>query len=130
MKRLGAWALAGILAGALLILFIVMMSQGEVPGYGMPALAGQPGLHLVLRSLAWGAAYALCFYVLAQHFMPAATLVSGLAFSLLPFLAGVLLLPLYFKEPLRADPMKVAAEALNSVFYSVVMVWLGRQLEK
>jgi hypothetical protein len=126
MKKTGTWGLAGALSGALTVLFIVMMGQYGVKGYGRPALEALP----VLKHLAWGAAYAVCFYVLARHFMPAATLAAGLVYALLPFLATVLFLPLYFKDPVVSDPLKVATTALNSVFYSVVMVWLGRQLEK
>jgi hypothetical protein len=130
MKKIGTWLVAGALAGALGVLFMTVVAQAGLKDYPAPVLAGHAGLRWVALRMLWGAGYALLFYLVFQHFLSGGILPSGLLFALVPFLATVLLLPLYFKTPVPGDPLRIAYTGMNSVFYSLVMVWLGRQLEK
>lgn len=134
MKKLFTWMLSGAIAVALMVVlkevFRIWTPQNFPPA-GLLGLSLPEGRAIsLLWEMLWGAAYAAFFYLVASRILPKADLSAALLYALILFLVTVL--PLLKKQNLGAVitlEMLLRAGGANA-FYSLVMVLLGRQMEK
>jgi hypothetical protein len=136
MKKFFTWMLSGAIAVALMIVLKEVFKFWTPPIFPPASL-----LHLnlpegraisLIWEMLWGAAYAVFFYLAAQHILPKADVSAALLYTLMLFLVTVLLLPLLKKQDLGAviTPAMLWRAAAANGFYSLVTVLLGRQMEK
>ena len=136
MKKFFAWMLAGATTVALMVVLKEVFRLWTPSLFPLAALLGLNLPQGMAVNLLWemlgGAVYAAFFFLAAQRLLPKAGLSSALLYALMLFLVAVLMLPLLKKQELSQaiTPALLLRAAGASAFYSVVMVLLGRQLEK
>jgi hypothetical protein len=136
MKKIFTWMLSGAIAVALMIILKEVLRLWTPPIFPSAAL-----LHLnlpegraisLLWEMLWGAAYAAAFYLAIQHILPKTGVSAAVLFALILFLVTVLGLPMLKQQNLSAviTPAMLLRAALACGFYSLVMVLVGKQMEK
>lgn len=108
MKSVIHYAIAGVIAVALMAMFKLLLTQQAVliAQWHYPAfsLQGQDGLRRLATFAIWGAGYAVAYNLLLKSLLPGGLLLGPLALGAIPTLVAALVLPLYYggvalKEP-------------------------------
>ena len=127
MNKLVKWLVAGVLSAALLYLGKRVLGVWTMPVFpdlkrflDLPVFKGSD----LLWDLSWGGAYAVVYYLLIQRLLPNKHLPSALFFALIQLVVASLL------APIVTSPGVYVYGAAACVFYSILMVSLGRQMEK
>ena len=130
MKKFWAWLLAGVIAACLAYLVMFLIDRFGVPHLKVAILAGDSGLRFLGWQALWGAGYGLLFGFILQHLFPKEIGPGALLFAVVPFLVEVLVLPLSKGHPAVSEPWKLLWLAVDNILFSLIMVALGRQMEK
>jgi hypothetical protein len=108
MKNILHFAIAGVIAVALMAMFklllsgqAVLVAQWHYPPF---SLQGQDGLRKLATFAVWGAGYAVAYSLLLKSLLPGGFILGPLALGAIPTLVAALVLPLYYggvalKEP-------------------------------
>jgi hypothetical protein len=136
MKKVFTWMLSGAIAVALMVVLkevFRLWTPPLFPSAGLLHLSLPEGRAIsLLWELLWGALYAAAFYLAVRHILPSAAVSAALLYALILFLVTVLLLPMLKKLDLSAaiTPAMLMRASGACAFYSLVMVLVGKQMEK
>ncbi len=134
MKKVVAWLVAGAISAALTLLLMMALKLGAPPLYPGPALVrlhvGGGEVFRLAWDLLWGALYGAFFHLAMQHLLPKKSVPAGLLFALLLFLLADLVWPLLERRGAVTSPAELLRSALEAACFSLVMVLLGKQMEK
>jgi hypothetical protein len=128
MKTVLHYAIAGVIAAAMMVLLKLILSQQAVLAtyhYQAFDLAGQQGLRELARYALFGAAYAVAYGLILKSLMPGGVVVGGLALGCVPTLVSALVLPMYHGMPAIKDPWILLWLFLHWVFYSLCLLFIA-----
>ncbi len=127
MKNLVHFAVAGVIAAALMALLkVVLTQQGDlVLRWHYPAfeLVGASGLDRLLTLLLFGAAYGLLYGLLLKDLLPSGHLVRALCLGCVPTLVDALVLPLRRGQGALRDPWELLWLFAHWTFYALCLTF-------
>ncbi|HXB96931.1 MAG TPA: hypothetical protein VNZ54_02695 [bacterium] len=128
MKNLIHFAVAGVIAAAIMVLLKLLLSQQpSLAAYHYPAfdLAGQEGLKKLGIFALFGAAYAVAYGLLLKALLPGGLLFGSLALGAVPTLVSALVLPMYHNEAAIRDPWTLLWLYVHWTVYSLCLVFIA-----
>jgi hypothetical protein len=128
MKNLIHFAVAGVIAAAIMVLFKLLLSQQPaLAAYHYPAfdLAGQEGLKKLGTFAIFGAAYAVAYGMLLKALLPGGLLFGSLALGAVPTLVSALVLPMYHNQAAVRDPWVLCWLYAHWTIYSLCLVFIA-----
>lgn len=128
MKSVIHFAVAGVIAAAMMVLLkLLLTQQAALAGYHYPAfdLAGQEGLRKLAQFAVYGAAYAVVWGLLLKALLPGGLILGPLALGAVPTLVSALVLPLYYGGAALREPWVLAWLYLHWVFYSLCLLFIA-----
>jgi hypothetical protein len=128
MKNLIHFAVAGVIAAAIMVLLKLLLSQQAVlVAYHYPPfeLAGQEGLRKLGVFVLFGAAYAVAYGLLLKALLPGGLLLGSLALGAVPTLVSALVLPMYHNEAAIRDPWTLCWLYVHWTAYSLCLVFIA-----
>jgi hypothetical protein len=128
MKSILHFAIAGVIAAAMMVLLKLLLSQQAVllATYHYPPfdLAGQEGLRRLARFAVFGAAYAVAFGLVLKVLLPGGLILGSLALGCVPTLVSALVLPLYRGLPALKEPWTLLWLFAHWTFYALCLLFI------
>ncbi len=127
MKKTLDYAIAGVIAAALMVMLKLLLSQQAGLGaYHYPgfALAGEEGLRRLAVFVIYGAGYGLLYGMVLRSLLPSGLLLGPLSMGCVPFLISALVLPLYHGQKALSEPWDLLWLYAQWTFYSLCLLWI------
>jgi hypothetical protein len=118
-------AVLGVVSAALMLVARVGLTHLGLPHYTGVELSGHEGLKSLGLCLAYGALFAIVYGFLVRPILPSGLLMGGLVFSILPFVAFAMGLPMWRGEAMVSDTWTLVYIALHWYLFSLALVLLG-----
>jgi hypothetical protein len=128
MKSLVHYAVAGVIAAALMVLVKLLLSQQvALAAYHYPAfdMAGQEGLKKLATFALFGAAYAAAYGLLLKALIPGGLIVGSLALGAVPTLVSALVLPMYHGQAALKEPWTLAWLYIHWTIYALCLLFIA-----
>jgi hypothetical protein len=129
MKSLAHYAIAGVIAAAMMVLLKLLLTQQPVllSTYHYPPfdLSGQEGLHRLALYALYGAGYAVAYGLILKALLPGGLVFGGLALACVPVLVDALVLPLYHGLPAVKEPWVLAWGFAHWFFYALCLLFIA-----
>jgi hypothetical protein len=128
MKSVLHYAIAGVIAAAMMVLLkLLLTQQAALLAYHYPGfeLAGQEGLKKLATFALFGAAYAAAYGLLLKSLIPGGMIVGSLALGMVPTLVSALVLPLYHGEAALKEPWTLAWLYIHWTFYALCLLFIA-----
>ncbi len=128
MKSALHYAIAGVIAAAMMVMLKLLLSQqAALVAYHYPpfALAGQDGLRRLATFAVFGAAYAAAYGLLLKSLIPSGPLLGSLALGAVPTLVSALVLPLHNGQAALKDPWALAWLYIHWTFYAMCLLFIA-----
>ncbi len=128
MKSTVHFAVAGVIAAAMMVLLkLLLTQQPALAAYHYPAfdLAGQEGLRKLAQFALFGAGYAVAWGLLLKALLPGGLVLGPLALGAVPTLVSALVLPLYYGGAALKEPWTLAWLYLHWAFYALCLIFIA-----
>jgi hypothetical protein len=128
MKSLVHYAVAGVIAAAMMVLVKLMLTQqAALAAYHYPGfeLAGQEGLRKLATFALFGAAYAAAYGLLLKALIPGGIILGSLALGAVPTLVSALVLPMYHGEAALKEPWTLAWLYIHWTIYALCLLFIA-----
>lgn len=128
MKSLIHYAIAGVIAAAMMVLLKLMLSQqASLLAYHYPhlELQGQPGLRYLAIMGLYGAGYAVAYGLILRVILPSGLILGSFALAVVPTLVSALVLPMYHNLPAIRDPWTLVWGFAHWTFYSLCLLFIA-----
>lgn len=128
MKSVVHFAVAGVIAAAMMVLLkLLLTQQPALAPFHYPAfdLAGQEGLRRLAQFALFGAGYAVAYGLLLKALIPGGLILGPLALGAVPTLVSALVLPLYYGGAALKEPWTLLWLYTHWVFYALCLLFIA-----
>ncbi len=129
MKYVVHYAIAGVIATALMAMLKLLLSQQAVLvaqwHYPVFTLQGQAGLQKLAQFSLWGAGYAVAYGLLLKSLIPGGPILGPLALGAIPTLVSALVLPLYYDQAALREPWALLWLYAHWTFYALCLLFIA-----